>query len=139
MIIEQLLLAPPVTYQRTAAVPAAPVGGAPSEAAPETADEEHGDPHALSSSFSRVHYGELHDNNEDYAKTEGGKDPLTGMLYDKSAKQQILSKWFWYVMSSLSILFLHGLMSLHAGFSRSSLASTSVPSSSRLQDCCSRY
>lgn len=106
VVVEQILLGPGRVYQR------GEVGLVDDEEAVE--EEEVEDEVAVaeasafesmiasanagltSSSFSRVHYGDAHDDDDALLdpQTATGKDQLTGTMFDRSAKDQILSIWF---------------------------------------------
>ncbi|KAK4700906.1 hypothetical protein P7C70_g5337, partial [Phenoliferia sp. Uapishka_3] len=98
LIIEQLTLAPAETYQRLASEPtpssteaaAAP----PSLAPPPTPERSDSAFVEALSSFSRIHYGDVQDDDAGMIETHGSKDALTGVLFGKSAREQICSKWF---------------------------------------------
>ncbi|KAM0746826.1 MFS general substrate transporter [Meredithblackwellia eburnea MCA 4105] len=46
------------------------------------------------SAFSRIHYGDAHEDDEGMIKELAHKDGVTGLLYGQTAAQQIKSKWW---------------------------------------------
>ncbi|KAL8292596.1 hypothetical protein RQP46_001208 [Phenoliferia psychrophenolica] len=93
IIIEQLTIAPRETYQRLAATatPSATEAATPPPPEPEAIDSALAD---TFSSFSRIHYGDAQDDDQEMIELVGPKDSLTGVLYGRTAREQILTKWF---------------------------------------------
>lgn len=46
------------------------------------------------SAFSRIHYGDYHDNDDGMLLTHSEKDPLVGTMFGQSAWEQICSSWY---------------------------------------------
>jgi hypothetical protein len=46
------------------------------------------------SGFSRIHYEEAHEDNEGMIAKLALRDPMTGVLYGHTAKEQIFSHWW---------------------------------------------
>lgn len=115
VFVEQLTIAPDATYQRLAAgneVVAVGDEGVEDGVGPALAGLEGGlvrrsasrprsevgtleeDGVAAFSSFSRINYGDAHDDDEGMVKELGTKDAITGVLYGLTAWEQIRTKWF---------------------------------------------
>lgn len=113
VIIEQLTIAPSTIYQRGGETALLAEDGVESDDEDEEqevlADEPVADTNASafstmlasanaglvnSSSFSRIHYGDAHDDDEALIETHGTKDTLVGTLFGRSASQQVASIWF---------------------------------------------
>lgn len=50
------------------------------------------------SAFSRIHYGDDHDDEEGMVNSHSEKDPIVGTLYGQSAWEQMSSSWYLYVI-----------------------------------------
>lgn len=59
----------------------------------------------VSSNFSLRHYGDLHEETDEQILKEKmqEKDPVAGMLFGKTAKEQIGTSWFWLIAFFLCI------------------------------------
>ncbi|GAA99771.1 uncharacterized protein L969DRAFT_52196 [Mixia osmundae IAM 14324] len=69
------------------------------------------------STFSRVFYGENADRDDVLAEVLSG-DPLTGKLFGQSARQQILSSWFWLAAAFLCIHMLRINLYIQSAFTQ---------------------
>lgn len=98
MILEQLTIAPKDTYQRLVGPGPVDVEASPDEveaAAPDASGFSQREANLASmSSFSRIDYGDAQGDDEEMVKELAAKDPITGIMYGLSAKEQICSKWF---------------------------------------------
>jgi len=100
VIFEQLFIAPSTIYSRLAITADEETPEARPELTPNPSsfNPESSQFAMTASAFSRIHYGDDHDDDEGMVKTHSEKDPIVGTMYGQTAWEQISSSWYLYVV-----------------------------------------